>query len=155
MLYNQNNVATEASAVTTAIEQEVGEDLCKMLQFRSHVDGFDKTQFPHAWGHITSCGSVANFEGAWAARSMFYLLSLPLPPPPPSRNAPVDANQYWEVFYLFCFCSSFSSTRRQVPRLHSKRSHQERGICESSRNNRQAGEWNHAALARFGPLDPP
>ncbi len=75
MLYNQNNVATEASAVTTAIEAEVGDDLCKMLQFRSHVDNWpNKDQYPLAWGHITSCGSVANFEGAWAARSTFSFL---------------------------------------------------------------------------------
>eukprot|EP00026_Physarum_polycephalum_P000190 Phypoly_transcript_00190.p1 GENE.Phypoly_transcript_00190~~Phypoly_transcript_00190.p1 ORF type:complete len:914 (+),score=131.37 Phypoly_transcript_00190:3323-6064(+) len=74
MLYNQNNVATEGSAVTTVIEQEVGEDLCKMLQFRSHVDSIPKEpNTPTAWGHLTSGGSAANIESAWAARNVKYL----------------------------------------------------------------------------------
>ena len=33
MLYNQNNVAAEASPVTTRLEIEVGNDLCRMLGY--------------------------------------------------------------------------------------------------------------------------
>jgi hypothetical protein len=33
MLYNQNNVAAEASPVTTQLEIQVGNDLCKMLGY--------------------------------------------------------------------------------------------------------------------------
>lgn len=130
MLYNQNNVAAEASAVTTVIEMEVADDLCTMLRFPSHfpihkpepsristpipastqavmdaspsssssVSRLSKERSsqvlkkfmekhkdapkrvraippttvpePYAWGHLASCGSVSNFEAAWAARSM-------------------------------------------------------------------------------------
>ena len=33
LLYNQNNVAAEASPVTTRLEIEVGNDLCRMLGY--------------------------------------------------------------------------------------------------------------------------
>jgi glutamate/tyrosine decarboxylase-like PLP-dependent enzyme len=72
MLYNQNNVALEASPVTAQLEHEVGIDLCNML-------GFNTTD-PNAvsaWGHITCDGSVANLEAMWAARNLkYYPLSL-------------------------------------------------------------------------------
>ena len=38
MLYNQNNVAAEASPVTTRLEIEVGNDLCRMLGFSVPAD---------------------------------------------------------------------------------------------------------------------
>ncbi len=65
MLYNQNNCAVEASPVTTDLELEAGEDLCRMF-------GFDVSK---SWGHITSGGTVANYEGLWVARN---LKSMPL-----------------------------------------------------------------------------
>ncbi len=71
--YNQNNVAAEASPVTTRLEIEVGNDLCRMLGY---------TVPPHAcppapgvvvpWGHITSGGTVANIEALWAARNLVF-----------------------------------------------------------------------------------
>jgi len=72
MLYNQNNVALEASPVTAQLEHEVGQDLCKMLGF----DTSDDNPLP-PWGHITCDGSVANLEAMWAARNLkYYPLSL-------------------------------------------------------------------------------
>jgi len=72
MLYNQNNVAAEASPVTTAIEMEVGDQLCAML-------GFSIKEDPRAWGHITAGGNIANIEAMWAARNAKLLaLSLKL-----------------------------------------------------------------------------
>ncbi len=67
MMYNQNNCAVEASPVTTDLELEVGRDLCQMF-------GFDVNK---SWGgHITSGGTVANYEGGvWVARN---LKSMPL-----------------------------------------------------------------------------
>jgi glutamate/tyrosine decarboxylase-like PLP-dependent enzyme len=68
MLYNQNNVAAEASPVTTPLEMQVGEDLCQML-------GYPVSDDPNAiqpWGHITCDGSVANMEAMWAARNLKY-----------------------------------------------------------------------------------
>ena len=75
VLYNQNNVATEASPVTSWLESLVGKDLCKMLGFPVPSKGDTKSVRP--WGHITCDGSIANFEGMWAARNLkFYPISL-------------------------------------------------------------------------------
>ncbi len=78
MLYNQNNVAAEASPVTTRLEIEVGNDLCRMLGYHVPPEGAPvagdeappgaATVAP--WGHITSGGTVANVEALWAARNL-------------------------------------------------------------------------------------
>ncbi|KAK4668537.1 uncharacterized protein QC764_708110 [Podospora pseudoanserina] len=66
MMYNPNNVATEASPHTTKLEREVGQELARMLGY-----GTD------SWGHITCDGSVANLEAIWAIRNLkFYPFSL-------------------------------------------------------------------------------
>jgi len=69
MLYNQNNVASEASPVTTMMEIAVGDDLCRMLGYNVPLDP-DTT--PRAWGHVTCDGSVANTEGLWMARNLKF-----------------------------------------------------------------------------------
>lgn len=63
MLYNPNNVAIEASPVTTRQELEVGRQLAAMV-------GYDPAS---SWGHLTSGGTVANFEAMWVARNVIYL----------------------------------------------------------------------------------
>lgn len=66
MLYNPNNVAFEASTVTTTLEKLVAQDICKMLGYR-----FDDPIEP--WGHLTCDGTVANIEALWSARNAkFY-----------------------------------------------------------------------------------
>lgn len=60
ILYNQNNVATEASPVTSVLEKEVGEQLCELLGFEAKK----------SWGHITADGTIANIEAMWAARNL-------------------------------------------------------------------------------------
>ncbi|MDR2372803.1 MAG: hypothetical protein LBD77_01600 [Bifidobacteriaceae bacterium] len=65
MLYNTNNVASEASPATTLLELEAGADLARMF-------GYDTRR---SWGHITSGGHTANYEGLWVARN---LKSVPL-----------------------------------------------------------------------------
>jgi len=70
LLYNQNNVATEASPVTTLLEMAVCDDICRMLGFR---DPESENDLPRPWGHITCDGSVANAESIWAARNLKYL----------------------------------------------------------------------------------
>ncbi|KAK8121519.1 Pyridoxal-dependent decarboxylase conserved domain [Apiospora kogelbergensis] len=73
MIYNPNNVATEASPYTTNVEREVGQQLCEMLGY-NHPD-----KNPAPWGHITCDGSVANLEAIWATRNLkFYPISLKL-----------------------------------------------------------------------------
>jgi tyrosine decarboxylase len=65
LLYNPNNCAYEGSPATTALEIEVGRQLAGMM-------GYDPGR---AWGHVTSGGTVANYEGLWMARN---LKSIPL-----------------------------------------------------------------------------
>ncbi|HLB38807.1 MAG TPA: pyridoxal-dependent decarboxylase, partial [Gemmatimonadales bacterium] len=75
LLYNQNNVAAEASPVTTLLEMQVGNDLCAMLGYKVPRRPSSGTIVP--WGHITCDGSMANIESMWAARNLkFYALGL-------------------------------------------------------------------------------
>lgn len=81
LLYNQNNVAAEASPVTTLLEMEVGNELCKLLGYNVHPIGAAPNSIPQnlitGWGHITCDGSVANLEGLWMARNLkFYAVSV-------------------------------------------------------------------------------
>ena len=71
MLYNQNNVAAEASPVTTHLEILVGKDLCEMLGFNQFPTDSDTPI--KSWGHITCDGSIANGESMWAARNLKFL----------------------------------------------------------------------------------
>jgi len=73
LLYNQNNVAAEASPVTTRLEIEAGNDLCRMLGYAVPPDGQRPPPGQVApWGHITSGGTVANIEALWAARNLKF-----------------------------------------------------------------------------------
>lgn len=67
MMYNPNNVAPEASPLTSIIEYEVGQDLCVLLGYRRQpASGTTNTSTePTGWGHITCGGSVANLESMW------------------------------------------------------------------------------------------
>jgi glutamate/tyrosine decarboxylase-like PLP-dependent enzyme len=62
MLYNPNNVSGEVAPVTTRLEGEVAEQLARMI-------GFDPTR---CWGHLSSGGTIANFEALWIARNVHY-----------------------------------------------------------------------------------
>lgn len=63
MLYNPNNIAHESSPVTTHLELAVAAQLARMI-------GYDPET---AWGHLTSGGTIANFEALWIARNIGYL----------------------------------------------------------------------------------
>ena len=83
LMYNQNNVAAEASPVTTLLEMHVGNELCKMLGYSVNPIGKKPGEFDlpqgqvTGWGHITCDGSVANLEGLWMARNLkFYAASV-------------------------------------------------------------------------------
>ncbi|KAI1330742.1 pyridoxal-dependent decarboxylase domain-containing protein [Xylariaceae sp. FL0255] len=74
MLYNPNNVALEASPISTVAEIEVGEQLCELFGY--DIDE-NSSQAPTGWGHVTCDGTVANLESIWVARNLkFYPLSL-------------------------------------------------------------------------------
>ncbi|KAH8081991.1 pyridoxal phosphate-dependent transferase [Cristinia sonorae] len=78
MMYNPNNVAPEASPLTSLIEYEVGQDLCVMLGYRRQPSAeIPGDNGPYGWGHITCGGSIANLESMWVARNLkYYPLSL-------------------------------------------------------------------------------
>ena len=63
MLYNPNNIAVDISPVTTRLETEVAAQLARMI-------GYDPAE---SWGHLTSGGTIANFEAFWLARGVRYL----------------------------------------------------------------------------------
>lgn len=62
MIYNPNNVAVEASPLTTVIELEVGKQLAEMFGY--NIDAKNK-HLPLSWGHVTCDGTVANLESIW------------------------------------------------------------------------------------------
>lgn len=71
-LYNPNNVSEEAAPVTLELELQVGEQLARMFGYST-----DDSCEPCAWGHLTSGGTVANYEALWNFRSVkFYGLAL-------------------------------------------------------------------------------
>ncbi|KAK3347118.1 pyridoxal-dependent decarboxylase domain protein [Lasiosphaeria hispida] len=74
MIYNPNNVAIEASPISTVAEIEVGEQLCDLFGFNGPDD---PGSGPAGWGHITCDGTVANLESIWVARNLkFYPLAV-------------------------------------------------------------------------------
>ncbi len=72
MLYNPNNVSDDAAPATLEKELEVGFMLAEMFGFST-----EPRAVPTAWGHLTSGGTVANYEGLWNLRAVkFYPVSL-------------------------------------------------------------------------------
>ena len=61
ILNNPNNVAFEASPITTLLEIDVGHDMCEMLGYKET----DSDGQPLYWGHIACDGTVANLESIW------------------------------------------------------------------------------------------
>lgn len=62
MLYNPNNVTSEAAPVTVELELEASRMIAQML---GHG--------PEGWAHLCSGGTMANFEALWVARSVMML----------------------------------------------------------------------------------
>ena len=71
-LYNPNNVTAETAPVTADLEIEVGQQLARMCGFNT-----DPARGPAAYGHLTSGGTVANYEALWLHRAIrFWPLAL-------------------------------------------------------------------------------
>lgn len=87
MLYNPNNVTTEAAPVTTEWEIESCNDIAKMIGYKVappiNSEGFKtyeewmkykrKLSDEFSWTHIASGGTLANIEALWVARCVKYL----------------------------------------------------------------------------------
>jgi len=66
-LYNPNNVTEEAAPATVRLELAAGRQLADMMGFNT-----DPARPVCAWGHLTSGGTVANYEGLWNLRAAKY-----------------------------------------------------------------------------------
>ncbi|MDQ2068688.1 pyridoxal phosphate-dependent decarboxylase family protein [Natronospira bacteriovora] len=66
-LYNPNNVTEEAAPATVRLELAAGRQLAQMMGFNTQPGSH-----PCAWGHLTSGGTVANYEGLWNLRAAKY-----------------------------------------------------------------------------------
>lgn len=64
-LYNPNNVTLETAPVTTELEIDVGQQLARMCGFNT-----DPARGAAAYGHLTSGGTVANYEALWLQRAI-------------------------------------------------------------------------------------
>lgn len=62
MLYNPNNVASDVAPITVQLELEASQMIAKMLGYREN-----------SWAHLTSGGTIANFEALWIARTVATL----------------------------------------------------------------------------------
>lgn len=67
-LYNPNNVSADSGGPMLAVETEVGYQLARMVGFDTEVGAA-----PRAWGHLTSGGTVANYEGLRQIRAVRLL----------------------------------------------------------------------------------
>lgn len=73
MLYNPNNVALEASPLTTVAELKAGEQLCELFGYNVDEKKTGNGE-PLAWGHITCDGTVANLESIWVGMYLLHRL---------------------------------------------------------------------------------
>lgn len=118
MLSNPNNVVSEVSPVTTRLELEVAAQLAEMIGYRPDA----------AWGHLTSGGTIANFEALWIARGIRYLpvglalavrqLSMHLPVRLPNGDAgDLRDLPLWELLNLTPTdaLDAYDQFHRQVP----------------------------------------
>ncbi len=63
LLYNPNNVTSEAAPVTVDMELAVGRLIAKMLGYKPE----------DSWVHLCSGGTLANIEALWVARSVQFV----------------------------------------------------------------------------------
>jgi glutamate/tyrosine decarboxylase-like PLP-dependent enzyme len=79
LLYNPNTVTSEVSTSTFNMERKYIADLCKMVGYPQYdMDSLEldntKEQVS-SWGHLTSGGTLANFNALWAARNLKYSIA--------------------------------------------------------------------------------
>ncbi len=103
-LYNPNNVSEEGAPVTLEKELEAGRQLCGMVGYPTN-----ETADVCAWGHLTSGGTVANYEALWNFRAVkFYGVALQAaaatldfdPPAVGPAAKPLSAYSQWQLVNL-------------------------------------------------------
>jgi glutamate/tyrosine decarboxylase-like PLP-dependent enzyme len=75
LLYNQNNVVSEAAPETVRKERAFIAALARMIGFPDVIPeiiraGALNERTPFSWGHLCSGGTVANLEALWVARNV-------------------------------------------------------------------------------------
>lgn len=99
--YNPNHVSAEAAPATIDLEIDVGLQLAAMLGFPN-----DETRPDCAFGHLTSGGTVANYESLWILRAIkFFPLALQSAGLPPLRELsvrgqPLETHDSWSLLNL-------------------------------------------------------
>jgi len=101
-LYNPNNVAAESAPVTVKMELEVGRMLSRLFGFNT-----DEDKQVCAWGHLTSGGTVANYEGlSYFSALKHYPLALKKAAEkypqafPHFRDKQLEQTSHWDLFNL-------------------------------------------------------
>jgi len=90
--YNPNNVSVDAAPVTVDLEIKTGLQLARMLGFST-----DTTKADCAFGHLTSGGTVANFQALRLAMALKAFPVALLAANPPDLSLPVDD---WQAYNL-------------------------------------------------------
>lgn len=90
--YNPNNVSVDAAPVTVDLEIKTGLQLARMLGFST-----DTTKADCAFGHLTSGGTVANFQALRLAMAMKAFPVALLAANPPDLSLPEDD---WQAYNL-------------------------------------------------------
>jgi glutamate/tyrosine decarboxylase-like PLP-dependent enzyme len=67
VFYNPNNITGESGEVTLQMELEVGNQFARLFGYNT-----EKNKYPCAWGHLTSGGTIANYESLWNFRAAKY-----------------------------------------------------------------------------------
>lgn len=102
--YNPNNVVHDSAPVTVDMEVEAGLMLARMLGYPD-----DENESPCAFGHLTSGGTLANYEGLALHRALrFYPVAAAAgcrtfevePPPMAGLEKPLTAMDDWALANL-------------------------------------------------------
>ncbi len=140
--YNPNNVSEEAAPVTVDLEVKVGLQLARMLGYRH-----DPADPACAFGHLTSGGTVANYQALRLALSLKAFPVALLAAGVPDLELPDDA---WQAFNLaprqgiellvawqqWLATQSASERRRWQQRVEAQRIEQ-RGLSDFFATHRQ------------------
>lgn len=144
-LYNPNNVSTDAAPVTINLELQYGDKLARMFGFNTTPE-----HFPCAFGHLTSGGTVANYQAVWYAKALKYYplalqkvlshfddFELKL------KNKPLGEYSQWQLFNL-----SFDQTVQL--RMDFFKALQN---CSDSHRKTILQKVSHSRIEHLGPID--
>jgi glutamate/tyrosine decarboxylase-like PLP-dependent enzyme len=158
-LYNPNNVSEEAAPVTLEKELEVGEQLARMFGY-----AVDEGAEPCAWGHLTSGGTVANYEALWNFRSLrFHALALAEaaaefgfdPDPIGPQGKALSAYSKWELVNL-CLDATIDMRQRFVQVMREEASSEQIAAFSRAVRSRRIESMGMAGFFQaHSDLEPP